>query len=168
VTRASLLLALLLPSLAAAEDLLEARVLAAKDKVFPALVHIVNVEEGFMLGRKQKSVSTGSGFFVDAQGHVVTNYHVAGEGKLLVVRAVSRGRGEARRGRPLHRPRGAEVDRRRPSRQEAGCEFGDSRGWRAIRDGSPLRCAPVSFDHLLPRAHARPLECGPRERNSTA
>ncbi len=96
ITGVSLLLALLLLPVAAAEDPLEARVLAAKSKVFPALVHIVNVEEGFMLGRRQKSVSTGSGFFIDAKGHVVTNYHVAGEGKMLVVTLASKREVEAK------------------------------------------------------------------------
>lgn len=91
-----LLALLLLPPAAGAEDPLEARVLAAKDKVFPALVHIVNVEEGFALGRRQKSVSTGSGFLVDGKGHIVTNYHVAGEGKLLVVTLASKKEVEAK------------------------------------------------------------------------
>jgi serine protease Do len=49
-----------------------------------------------MLGRKQKSVSTGSGFFVDAAGHIVTNYHVAGEGKVLVVTLASKREVEAK------------------------------------------------------------------------
>jgi S1-C subfamily serine protease len=59
---------------------LHKRMQAAKDRVFPALVHIVNIEEGFAGGRRSKSVSSGSGFLIDADGHIVTNYHVAGRG----------------------------------------------------------------------------------------
>jgi serine protease Do len=149
VTRAALLLALLLPSLAAAEEPLEARVLAAKDKVFPALVHIVNVEEGFMLGRKQKSVSTGSGFFVDAQGHVVTNYHVAGEGKMLVVTLASKREVEAKlvAGDPYTDLAVLEVDPEAalPDGKPVFASFGDSarleEGDFVMAMGSPLSLA---------------------------
>ena len=144
--RVSLLLALLLPSLAAAEDRLEARVLAAKDKVFPALVHIVNVEEGFMLGRKQKSVSTGSGFLIDAHGHVVTNYHVAGEGKLLVVTLASKREVEAKlvAGDPYTDLAVLEVDPKAafPDGTPVFASFGDSsrlqEGDFVMAMGSPL------------------------------
>ena len=66
-------------------DGLGRRMRAAKGKVFPALVHIVNVEESFVGGRRSKRVSNGSGFLIDAEGHIVTNYHVAGSGKRLIV-----------------------------------------------------------------------------------
>jgi len=90
--RAPLLLCLLAAAAAAQEGALalSREVRAATDRVFPALVHIINVEEGFAQGRKQKSVSSGSGFLIDADGHIVTNYHVAGEGKLLVVTLASK------------------------------------------------------------------------------
>jgi serine protease Do len=154
VTRASLLLALLLPPLAEAQDPLEARLLAAKDKVFPALVHIVNVEEGFMLGRKQKSVSTGSGFLIDAQGHIVTNYHVGGEGKLLVVTLASKREVEAKlvAGDPFTDLAVLEVDPKAafPDGPVAFASFGDSsrlqEGDFVVAMGSPLSLSrSVSF-----------------------
>ena len=77
--RAALALALL-AALAHAQDGLRDQMRAATDNVFPALVFIINVEEGFSGGRKEKSVSSGSGFFIDAEGHIVTNFHVAGKG----------------------------------------------------------------------------------------
>jgi len=153
--RASLLLALLLPSLAAAGDPgLEARILAAKDKVFPALVHIVNVEEGFVLGRKQKSVATGSGFLVDAEGHVVTNYHVAGEGRVLVVTLASKKEVEARlvAGDPYTDLAVLKVDPKEafPDGKPVFASFGDSsrlqEGDFVMAMGSPLSLArSVSF-----------------------
>ncbi len=66
------------------------RMRAAKDGVFPALVHIVNVEENLVRGRRRKSVSSGSGFFIDEKGHIVTNYHVAGQARRLFVTLASR------------------------------------------------------------------------------
>ncbi len=87
---------LLLPLAAAAHggedalDLLRRRMQEAKDKVFPALVHIVNVEENLVGGRKERSVSTGSGFFIDALGHIVTNFHVAGTTARLTVTLANR------------------------------------------------------------------------------
>jgi len=75
---------------------LHARMRAAKGKVFPTLVHITNVEEVFTRGRREKSVSTGSGFFIDAQGHIVSNYHVAGKTARLFVILPDRRRVEAK------------------------------------------------------------------------
>ncbi|MFI5402151.1 MAG: S1C family serine protease, partial [Planctomycetota bacterium] len=154
MTRVFLLLALLLLPLAEAQDPLEARLLAAKDKVFPALVHIVNVEEGFMLGRKQKSVSTGSGFLIDAQGHIVTNYHVGGEGKLLVVTLASKREVEAKlvAGDPYTDLAVLEVDPKAafPDGPPAFASFGDSsrlqEGDFVVAMGSPLSLSrSVSF-----------------------
>ncbi len=88
-------IALLLLAAAAASgedalDLLRRRMQEAKDKVFPALVHIVNVDETLVGGRKERSVSSGSGFFIDADGHVVTNFHVAGTTARLTVTLANR------------------------------------------------------------------------------
>jgi serine protease Do len=74
---------------------LHKRMQAAKDRVFPALVHIVNIEEGFAGGRRSKSVSSGSGFLIDADGHIVTNYHVAGRGRKILVTLASKRKLEA-------------------------------------------------------------------------
>jgi len=71
------------------------RMREAKNRVFPALVHIVNVEENLVRGRRRRSVSTGSGFFIDERGHVVTNYHVAGQARRVFVTLASRRKVEA-------------------------------------------------------------------------
>jgi serine protease Do len=51
---------------------------SARDKVFPALVHIQAVSSYYKDGQKVQSVSAGSGAIIDRNGHVVTNYHVVG------------------------------------------------------------------------------------------
>jgi len=151
----SLLLALLLlPRPAAGEGTLEARVLAAKDKVFPALVHIMNVEEVFIAGRKQKRASTGSGFLIDEKGHIVTNYHVGGEGKLLVVTLASKVEVEAKlvAGDPYTDLAVLVVDPKEafPDGKPAFASFGDSsrlqEGDFVVAMGSPLSLSrSVSF-----------------------
>lgn len=55
-----------------------ASVAAARDAVYPALVNIEAVIERFAEGRVQRSRSAGSGVIVTPEGHVLTNYHVAG------------------------------------------------------------------------------------------
>jgi len=55
------------------------RVIKAKDKVAPALVHVSPVKEVFRRGQRREVSVTGSGFIISADGYVVTNEHVAGE-----------------------------------------------------------------------------------------
>lgn len=50
----------------------------ARDRVYPAVVNILAVTRYFSEGRAQRTPSGGSGFIVTPQGHVLTNYHVAG------------------------------------------------------------------------------------------
>lgn len=57
---------------------LATRVASARDAVYPALVNIETVIERFGEGRVLRSRSAGSGVVVTAEGHVLTNYHVAG------------------------------------------------------------------------------------------
>jgi serine protease Do len=57
---------------------------AARDKVFPALVHIQAVKSYFRKGRKVQQVSVGSGVIIDARGHVATNYHVVSRAKKVL------------------------------------------------------------------------------------
>jgi len=147
----------LLAAVAPAEESLAAlrrRMRQAKDRVFPAMVYIVNVEEGFLGGRTQKSVSSGSGFLVDAQGHIVTNYHVAGQGKVLVVTLASRHKVEAKlvAGDPYTDLAVLKVDPKLafPDGKPAFASFGDSdqlqEGDFVMAMGSPLSLArSVSF-----------------------
>lgn len=61
----------------AAQQNFQEKILQAKQKVFPALVHIQPVKEFYAEGEKQKVQVTGSGVVISADGYVVTNNHVA-------------------------------------------------------------------------------------------
>jgi serine protease Do len=79
------LVAVVLASVASAGELpAQAAIRAARDEVFPALVHVQAVSEGFKDGRRVQTVSVGSGVIVDKRGHVVTNYHVVGRASKLI------------------------------------------------------------------------------------
>ncbi|HSV73969.1 MAG TPA: PDZ domain-containing protein [Chthonomonadales bacterium] len=51
----------------------------ARARVYPALVNIKTVSRFFAEGRARRTLTGGSGVIVDRQGHVLTNYHVAGQ-----------------------------------------------------------------------------------------
>jgi len=55
-------------------------------KIYPALVRISVVTETAMGGRMGRQGGTGSGTIIDAEGHILTNHHVAGHGTNIVVR----------------------------------------------------------------------------------
>ena len=63
---------------------------AAIGSVLPALVRIHVVEVDYMSGREMKSEATGSGIIFTAEGHVITNHHVAGHAKQLVCKLTTR------------------------------------------------------------------------------
>ncbi len=49
---------------------------SAKDKVFPALVFIRAIREGYESGEKKHQEVGGSGVLIDAKGELLTNWHV--------------------------------------------------------------------------------------------
>jgi serine protease Do len=73
----------------------EAATMSTADKVSPALVTIQPVVERASGGRKRKGTGTGSGVIIDAEGHILTNYHVAGDAKKLIVTLSSQERVDA-------------------------------------------------------------------------
>jgi len=52
---------------------------AARDAVYPALVNLTVVARTFADGRTVRYPASGSGVVVTREGHVLTNYHVAGD-----------------------------------------------------------------------------------------
>lgn len=57
----------------------------AISRVKPALVRILVVDSSFRDGREMKEESTGSGVIISEKGFAVTNHHVAGEARHLIV-----------------------------------------------------------------------------------
>lgn len=93
--RSLLLVALLaIPQQASGKDL-QTSILQAQDQALSALVNIQPITESFTRGEARKQASVGSGFLIDDQGHIVTNYHVAGRAKQLMVTLSNKERVEA-------------------------------------------------------------------------
>ncbi|MHC4598968.1 MAG: PDZ domain-containing protein [Planctomycetota bacterium] len=72
------------------EDALRRDIEFARRKVYPALVNISVVVKGFGGGRVQRFPAAGSGVIVSPAGHVLTNFHVAGETTRIVCTLPSR------------------------------------------------------------------------------
>lgn len=53
----------------------------ARDKVFPSLVNIQVITVRYYGGKEHKGQATGSGTIISPEGHVLTNFHVARNGK---------------------------------------------------------------------------------------
>lgn len=73
---AVLALTLLAPPAAAAT---RSEIDSVREAIYPALVNITVVNERFANGRTHRFPGAGSGVIVTLEGHVLTNYHVAGE-----------------------------------------------------------------------------------------
>ena len=159
----------------AAQDSLRDRLQTTRERVFPALVHILNVEEVFRSGRPRKSVSSGSGFFIDAAGHIVTNDHVAGKAKQLIVTLANKTKVPAQliASDPYTDLAVIKVDPRKafPDGQVATAVFGDSskiqEGDFVVAMGSPLSLSrSISFgiiscrDRVLNTMRVRGHETG--------
>ncbi len=63
--------------------------------VYPALVRVEVVVANGREGRMRKSTGSGSGAIISAEGHVLTNHHVAGDATRLVCRLANREEVEA-------------------------------------------------------------------------
>ncbi|MFH1998304.1 MAG: trypsin-like peptidase domain-containing protein, partial [Planctomycetota bacterium] len=68
-----------LTAMPSSDDALREDMEFAKSKVYPALVNIQVVMQSFSGGRARKFPGAGSGVIVSPAGHVLTNFHVAGE-----------------------------------------------------------------------------------------
>ncbi len=54
---------------------------SARDRVYPALVHIQVITVNYWDGKEHKGRSVGSGTIIDKEGYVLTNQHVTAEGR---------------------------------------------------------------------------------------
>jgi serine protease Do len=64
---------------------LQERILLARDKVTPSLVNVQPITDVYSSGERRSATGVGSGFIFDGAGHVITNYHVAGRAKRLII-----------------------------------------------------------------------------------
>jgi len=71
------------------EDELRRDMEFAREQVYPALVNIGVVARDYRGGRSERFPAAGSGVIVSPAGHVVTNYHVAGDATRIVCRLPS-------------------------------------------------------------------------------
>ncbi len=60
-------------------------VVAVTSKIFPAVVRIDVAAEAFFEGKRDLRRGIGSGVIIDADGHILTNYHVAGRAAEIFV-----------------------------------------------------------------------------------
>lgn len=60
---------------------LRAMIALARDRVFPSLVNIRVITVRYYGGKEHKGQSVGSGTIISPEGHVLTNFHVADNGK---------------------------------------------------------------------------------------
>jgi len=64
---------------------LDTAVKIARDQVYPATVRVDARREEYVGGKKRRTGGSGSGVIFDEQGHILTNFHVAGRADELTV-----------------------------------------------------------------------------------
>lgn len=77
-------------------DATPANVLKVTEKVFPAVVRIDVAQEVYENGKRTMRRGIGSGTIFDKDGHIVTNYHVAGRGVEFFVTLANKERVKAK------------------------------------------------------------------------
>lgn len=68
----------------------------ARDRVYPATVRVDVRRTEFVSGERRRLGGTGSGVIFDAEGHILTNYHVAGRAEEITCTLFSKERVRAR------------------------------------------------------------------------
>ncbi|MBL7140468.1 MAG: trypsin-like peptidase domain-containing protein [Planctomycetes bacterium] len=75
---------------------LETAIKIARDQVYPATVRVDARREEYVDGKKRRTGGNGSGVIFDEEGHILTNFHVAGRADELTVVLFSKERVKAR------------------------------------------------------------------------
>jgi len=71
---------------------IDSRLREARDKVFPAVVQIDVHAKSFDDGKKEIQRRTGSGVIINAEGYILTNFHVAHQAEKLIVTLINKER----------------------------------------------------------------------------
>lgn len=135
---------LLLVSSVAAQPTTQEKIYRARDKVYPALVHIQPVIKDYNTGELKKQAVIGSGVVFHADGYVVTNYHVAGKSERIICTLFDKEQVEAKYigGDPSTDVAVIKLQLDDYSGQIAVADFGDSDqlqvGQQVLAMGSPL------------------------------
>ncbi len=75
---------------------LETATKVARDRVYPATVRVDARRVEYVSGKKRRRGGNGSGVIFDSEGHILTNYHVAGRADELTVTLFNKERVKAR------------------------------------------------------------------------